>query len=656
MHAEVISEMVTRFIGVFDTLIEEARLRQNLQSGDYKDQPPMKQTDAEASEKAPGSDLALTDYTPHLHYTPDLPEQAESPVAVEIGISGPEFDMPSFHLHYSVPAQLHDTAYVESTPTLPLYPGADQAIAHIVQANATNDDDFVDLTGTVEEGRDTSYVLGELGQMHVTALSSSPFADFVRTDTPSELVKTYDAVHNFATQLKETVQGDEQANPLPLQGLQVAVASDEIQGTYVNGALVEDVAKLEEVKPDALQPYIYDPAGNSNAGTEIQAGGNLLTNVAVGLETGVLSHVSAVMGNYYHINAITQSYVYSDQDTVTGSDGVSRPGSTTVAMNIATFAQEQVPQNERTTTDEDGSPIFPTAWKVSVMQGDVVFLHWVEQHNFVTDSDTITVFAQGDNISLITGNNTALNISSFADLGSNFDFVITGGNVYDMNIISQLSVLYDDDMVNGQGYGQVSTSGNLIWNQATIDNVGQTAGFQALPDYVYDVTNNINNLVDQIPEGLSYDPNFAGYQGLNVLYITGNLFQVNYIMQENSLGDADQANTVAQGLSDQGADVLVTTGSNTLANIASIIDYNSIGETNYVGGGVYSDSVLIQSGLVQSSTPDHDGTDSAQLVSEVIAFLDDGHAADTGHVDSVSAIQPDHLITHSADAMVGVMA
>jgi hypothetical protein len=171
---------------------------------------------------------------------------------------------------------------------------------------------------------------------------------------------------------------------------------------------------------------------------------------------------------------------------------------------------------------------------------------------------------------------------------------------------------------------QVETGGNLLWNLAAIQNVGEADRFAAMPDYMNDVVKNIEDRDASMPEGLSHDPNFAGYAGLNVLYITGNFYDVNVVKQVNIVGDADLVNKVASSVSqdNQDAAMKIDTGNNAVVNIADIVDYDSFGHTTYVAGNVYSDAILIQGGLV-----DHDRQDPTQptdkLANEAIAFLDD---------------------------------
>lgn len=80
-----------------------------------------------------------------------------------------------------------------------------------------------------------------------------------------------------------------------------------------------------------------------------------------------------------------------------------------------------------------------------MLEGDVSFVHWIEQYQFVSDNDTMTITTSGATVSLLTGGNAALNIANFLGIGMQYDLIIVGGNVLDMNIISQIAVLYDND-------------------------------------------------------------------------------------------------------------------------------------------------------------------------------------------------------------------
>ncbi|MNT31052.1 hypothetical protein D3C72_1668740 [compost metagenome] len=150
-----------------------------------------------------------------------------------------------------------------------------------------------------------------------------------------------------------------------------------------------------------------------------------------------------------------------------------------------------------------------------------------------------------------------------------------------------------------------------------------------MPDYIQKAVDNINGRVNELPSGLSHDLNFQGYEGLNVLYITGNLYDVNVIKQISILGDADSVSYVANKIlgNNPDADITIHTGGNAVVNSAQIIDYDSFGNTTYVGGKVYSDAILIQAGIVDNDSCSPDVTPKGdRLANEVIAFLGDDDA------------------------------
>jgi hypothetical protein len=136
----------------------------------------------------------------------------------------------------------------------------------------------------------------------------------------------------------------------------------------------------------------------------------------------------------------------------------------------------------------------------------------------------------------------------------------------------------------------------------------------------------------------SLDPELAGtligHGGpLKVLYITGDYYDINAAWQTNITSDVDvmyqlQNQPVADLLAldpDGAVTQSVTTGGNELVNDAAIVDVNP--DATYVGGEIYTDSILVQADLVpaESNTVN---ADTNTLVTELIAFVDD-HPQDT---------------------------
>lgn len=180
-----------------------------------------------------------------------------------------------------------------------------------------------------------------------------------------------------------------------------------------------------------------------------------------------------------------------------------------------------------------------------------------------------------------------------------------------------------------------------------------------MPDYMAQTVKAINERDPNMPDALAHDANFAGYQGINVLYITGNLYDVSIIKQVSVLGDPDYVTQAAAKILENNENVTIhiDTGSNAVINLAQIIDYDSFGSTTYVAGGLYSDAILIQGGIIENdaSQPGHQGQ---QLANEVIAFLHDDPATIQNESDGV--INAGHDMSwssaHSSDVMQAVTA
>jgi hypothetical protein len=192
-----------------------------------------------------------------------------------------------------------------------------------------------------------------------------------------------------------------------------------------------------------------------------------------------------------------------------------------------------------------------------------------------------------------------------------------------------MNVLLDDDLVGAikgfqtNGDGTLSTSGNLLWNQATIVNIGGADRFEAMPAHYREAAANLKAGDNDLPSGVFGDDAFAGLGGLRVLYVSGDILDLQYIQQANILGDADQValamNSIGESYPD--AEWSISTGSNALVNTAGILDLDATGKT-YVGGDQYSDEILIQAELV-SSDPNLGAQNPDVLVNEAVAFLGD---------------------------------
>ncbi|MCA1441288.1 hypothetical protein I6F07_13905 [Ensifer sp. IC4062] len=657
MHAEKVNEIVAHFLGLFETATDEARIRHQYLQGSETWKPAPEDTGGDNSLPDFKCSFELKDYDPDISYQPsgyrlegfDIAGRAQfsdntptDPVSLDnlaiqprlfstvLGPSGiaPDHVAP----HHAAP----EHAPVDEE-------GAASVSGQILQVNLVHDDDVLNMSGSPMAARDTSHVTEKLAEYVEEATSASPLAQLSQIDSPEALsalaanLKALAATARAdepqqsdpATPVEETSSGTVAPAYVPEDDRgTVVLAADDIQGVHVNGThavLPELAVFLPALANEAAQPN----SDNGNA-LEVEAGANTVGSFASIVSASATASVTVVMGDYHQIDVISQSYVYADSDEVSGALAGSAHGavSQTIAMNIANFERHEFEAPARETADAtDRLSTFPTSWRVNVVEGDLSIIHWIEQYNYVSDNDTVSTTTSGAETTVLTGGNAAVNFASFVDFDTQYDLVIVGGHILDMNLISQVSVLYDNDQIQGISAGNGITldeGGNLVWNMGSIENVGDHERFESVPDYMHQVVDDIRGGMDDLPEALAHDQDFAGYSSLRVLYITGNFYDVNVIKQVNILGDVDAVTYTAGRTPEEGLDTEVTVhvGSNTVVNVAQIIDYDSFGQTTYVGGDVYSDTILIQSGIVDIGRDgDTLNFQPDGLVNEVIAFV-----------------------------------
>ena len=211
-------------------------------------------------------------------------------------------------------------------------------------------------------------------------------------------------------------------------------------------------------------------------------------------------------------------------------------------------------------------------------------VNWLEQFIFKTDDDIGVLSSSGVTTSVISGGNLGINQTSILELGFAYDLIIVGGSVYDANLIQQISVLFDNDVVGAlpgfqtTGTGMASTGGNLLWNDAYID-IGGADRFEALSNKYLALANDLADGGNSLSKGVLADDAFTGLEGLRVLYINGDLLNLQYIKQTSILGDSDQIALAMDQLKPHlDADWSLSTGGNALINHAVILIWNSLGK------------------------------------------------------------------------------
>ena len=625
------TEIVAHFLGYFELAVEGMRIRLGYEQIEAAlaaaaVEPELEQLSAELTQK-----YALGAFQPGVDYVP--PEwmiRGKSPIEV---LAPPQ----PVSASAGIPEQFFDTdlpSFVggRAGAVAMIGPEPGSVIAIIAQTIALSDNDLVVLGEyhgelVFHSGANTGILMLMEAAQGVTA----PFTEL------SVLHNTAD-VAAFTGHVAQVIDALSVAEGGPMQ-VQFVEA---IAGNYLNGEQVESLpdmtdtlpahwrelgAKEEEPEPETGQTVHIAISGDEVQGSvTLNAGGNVLVNEASFFNGGLSSAVFAVGGDLHQLDAIIQTNAYFDSDTV-GDDvpgaGANLPGTTT-ALNAAAFIQEV---RDATGAAAEANPgIMPANWQVSVVSGDVVFIEWLSQFTFASDQDMSVLSSTGANVVVTSGENIAFNAVSFANLGMQFDLIIVGGSLYDANVIVQTNVLYDNDTIQmlgegSAGWGGLSTSGNLLWNDASIHNVGPTNFVDQMPIHYQQAMDGLANGDTGMPAGFLTDEQFEGFQMLRVLYVAGDIYDLRYVEQTNILGDADMVALQKAKLLEGAPDTewAISTGANALVNKAAITDFDALGDTAYVGGEIYSDAILIQADIMSADAGSSQGD---ALVTEVIAFLD----------------------------------
>jgi hypothetical protein len=397
-------------------------------------------------------------------------------------------------------------------------------------------------------------------------------------------------------------------------------------GYYLNGEL-QVPAPDPPLPPLAL--YEHPDLGNG-AGQWAVTGANTNFNAALIVDLTESGQTMIVMGDYFSTNAIFQTNSLIDHDQVEVSGGaqpVSTSGNNTTD-NIADFIQH--PGLYATIPAHFGG----WEWHVDVATGDYYSVHTVTQTNFLMDNDVVTQSQSDAHYEAIAGANGQINLTEVFDGDIHYDLIIVAGAYHGMNVIFQNNILLDNDQIQQIADGFTSShaadSGdNQLVNAATIESFG---GDKFLP-----VDDHMQGLVDAIAGGLSsLDPSYgsilAGPDGvINVLYVTGDYYDVNAIWQTNVTSDVDVILQLLEPSTDVAstdphapATQSLSSGANNLTNEAAIVDVAAT--KTYVNGDVYADTILVQANLLPNDLDKAVNGDTETLITELVAFVDDAQS------------------------------
>ncbi|MHC1550427.1 hypothetical protein [Phyllobacterium sp. K27] len=656
-----ISESIAHFIGYFSTSIEAVKMR--LEYREFKATPDAPHAHGEilAVETDPQVQLMLAGFVPDVNYLPAPWTPIGNSILPWVNVEPIDVQLHGHNLlHKLAPIQSSGHGNGKPFEHSPFIgPQVPETSVVLQQTSHMQDNDIV----VVGEHSAVGLHWGDnsgLASLSVDALVvSESFSDELPETTsgmPQFFDDQRDSINTAVESLTETPD--------------VTVIGSPSEGVYLNGTRTSEAPVLDDYKPAQLStPNAPAPAtshqtttinGKDIVGTvSLEAGSNILVNEVVLNSTGTSGAHFAVAGNYYNINAIIQTNAYSDADSFdngfANQQQLCQPS--TNAMNIASFISHTGQVQVSPPTGE--APVFPQNWQVTVMNGDLMQMNWISQYNFLSDNDAHVLTSTGSYTTIVTGSNGMLNTASLANLYNSYDLVIIGGHLYSGNLIFQTNVLFDDDtLTTGSGAGtysgQLSTSDNLLWNSASIQSASTTNWVAGLPDHYKDAMDGLAGGDYNMPDGFRSDLALEGISGLKMLYISGNVYDLNYISQTNILGDSDYVAQYEEALLAASHDTVwdISTGSNALINTATIVDGGHGNGTSYAGGGVYSDSILIQAEIL-AAQPEQGAGQGQPLANEVVAFLDD-EAMQPQTTDH----EPIHLsdTTHSVDVMQTALA
>jgi hypothetical protein len=404
-------------------------------------------------------------------------------------------------------------------------------------------------------------------------------------------------------------------------------------GRYVNGELQEPGSSAVEPVQAPERPDRAD--AGTDVGNVAELGGNTSQNVGIIADLNEAPSTLVVMGNYYHTNLITQTNILQDHDQAftagSGAGDITINTGGNQTDNMAILAAHEIVTQAVAARPVTGD----LSVNVDFFDGDFFDIKALNQRNYIDDGDVTTQTQYESYAEVSTGDNTQLSYARFADWGKHYDIIIVLGDYHSANIISQTNIVLDNDVLGiGSGSGvagaghsyaddeinQSAYSGqNQLLNEAAITKYGEST-FAGIDGNLAELIAALGN--KETLDAASWSSFHGAASGhLNVLFVTGDYYDLNIISQVNVIADADLAIQIGS----DGSLQWLSTGGNSAINKAEIIDAGGV-YNQYLGGSQYEDSMLVQTNIVSASA-DVTQTNSNALVPEVIAFLDQAQDA-----------------------------
>ncbi len=396
----------------------------------------------------------------------------------------------------------------------------------------------------------------------------------------------------------------------------------------------------------------------------LHLGSNEATNVVSIVDTSEAGAGVIVVGDYYESNTIIQTNILKSDET----EALSPIPEDFDADDLDDNDLENIAEFDRDTGDYIimapagfGFPEYQVS--VEYVDGDFFSISAIFQTNTLEDQDTFLIDQQTSNFFIETGNNTSVNAGQIIDVFQEYDLIIVMGDYNEANFIQQTNIVLDIDNVKFEGIDSddVNLEDNILENEASITNIGGGELFSSINEGVAGLVDDVagfkasagygdNELGGGIPT--NFDSHFS------VLYVSGDFYQFNAIVQTNIINDID--NGIFESLdSDEDdcddKDNEFLTGENVARNEASIVDFDSQSEFQFLGGDFYEQDMLIQVDIITNSEDDIDtliAKNVEDLVPEVVAFT--GSGSDNNSSDNEPLFAPETELSDGVD-MLGSM-
>lgn len=688
MMTDAATQAITRFIGLFELLVEEARQRSDFAKFQWK-QPQKDSDDPDQIVQVNIRTLLLPEgYEPELDYQPIPPgigqliPDAVYP-SVDIPAPLPVVGLPATDIGTQAPPASGDPP----PPEFEIDPPSPGSVAVVtIQLNGMDDNDLLlDDQGTGFEGILTlTATLDIAAQIEgfdlppeisgtdwtqpvhhvIKAISNGPDA----TDLPDGAVIA--RVEGAAT-LGVTVNGEAAEKPVDWKEVmpeylrpdspdkdkaEAKESGDEDDGDIVAGdgeTIIRTTSGIDD-KATIKRPDSHDiskdfPGSDSKAGglTEnaVLAGANTLINeIAVG-SAWIDAPVIVVSGDLTKLDAISQTNLLVEHDRV---DGKPVTGDS-AGYNSADIVEKS---SGPVATKGDDAPESVSLYR---LEGNLIQYNWVKQITYITDFDRAEITLSSGFTSVGLGENTATNTTVLNEIGYAFDVIFVAGDMTDATIVKQKNVLLDSDEVTSGGIEMAGDAGkaladNLLYNKASLEKTGVDTAVR-MKDSFAKAAKDLADGMNEVARDVVDDAMFAGQSALRALQIGGDLIKVNVFEQANIIGDADQIALELAKLRDEfEAEVKLVAGSNALINIAKV---NEIGvdSTIMTAGKVYDDALIHQAELFDTGAVP-DGVKMTGLTNDAIAAFISGEMT-AAMADDHAQITP--TINHDSAASLDVM-